>query len=366
MDRRISIFNQIITYVLTAVVFLLVVFVGGDGRGEFWTLFFLLILGSIISGLFFTFLHELGHVLVGKKNGFEFISACVFCIKVAKIKGKKVISLCVPADELGYSEMLPTTEENIEERYSKMAFGPFWPCLIACVLGILPLFMTFLPGWLYCLWASLFPMGVYFLLDNFLPAVRDGEKNDGAVIYSFKKKTDSAKVMANLLKIQAQIYQGKTPCEIESSLYFDLPQLPEDDPVFFRLLLAKYDYYLDVEDYENLIKITDRLLSLEEYFPDSYNFVAKANQLYNVCAVNYNEDLADDITYEIEDYLNKNKTITNLRIKAAYVLCVNKDKKLFEDFYKKGLKDASNYYIKGVGNFEAKLFQRLKANSLEE
>ena len=210
------------------------------------------------------------------------------------------------------------------------------------------------------------PIGAYSILDNLLPAIRDGERNDGAIILGFKKMDNSSKVFKNLLKIQAQIYQGKTPCQIDSGLYFDLPQLPEDDPNFFRLLLAKYDYYLDIEDNDNALKISERLLGLEEYFSPLYNLVAKANAFYNSCAISYNEDTADDLLYEIEDYLNKNKSITNLRIKAAYVLFVEKDKELFNDFYKKGIKDCSSFYIKGVGEFERKMFERLKKTSLED
>lgn len=366
MNRRATIINQVITYVVTVALFLTVVFVGGEGRGEFWSLFFLLILGSLFSGLIFTFLHELGHVVLGKKNGFAFQSASVLCFKIAKVKGKNVFSFCPMGDELGYSEMLPTTDENIEQKYSKMAFGPFWFSILPCIIGIVPLFLSFLPGWAYCLWASLLPIGAYSILDNLLPAIRDGERNDGAVILGFKKMDNSSKVFKNLLKIQAQIYQGKTPCQIDSSLYFDLPQLPEDDPNFFRLLLAKYDYYLDIEDNDNALKISERLLGLEEYFSPLYNLVAKANAFYNSCAISYNEDTADDLLYEIEDYLNKNKSITNLRIKAAYVLFVEKDKELFNDFYKKGIKDCSSFYIKGVGEFERKMFERLKKTSLED
>jgi hypothetical protein len=69
------------------------------------------------------------------------------------------------------------------------------------------------------------------------------------------------KVALSVLKIQAEMYQGKTPMEVKKELYFDLPQLPEDDPNFVLLLNARYNYYLDLGDYENAKKVTARLLS---------------------------------------------------------------------------------------------------------
>ena len=324
-----------------------------------------MLLGATISGTLLTFLHEIGHVVFGKKNGFDFMSMCILFFKWEKVKGKISFSFTIPANQLGYTEMVPKYPEDIQKRYVKMSLGPLYFTVLPCLLGIVPLFLNFLPIWAYCLWASFLPIGAYSILDNFLPAEYEGEKNDGAVVLGMKRQDDSSKVTSNLLIIQANLYQGKIPSQIDKDIYFALPQLPEDDPNFFRLLNARYNYYLDLGDFENAKKTTERLLSLEEYFSPSYMCVAKADALYNACTFDYDEDVADDLTYELEKYLNKFNTCTNLRIKSAYILRLQGDKDVFDNFYKKGKKDALNCQIKGLGLFEIKLLDKLKQDYYE-
>ena len=163
-----------------------------------------------------------------------------------------------------------------------------------------------------------------------------------------------------MLKIQSELYNGKTPAEIDERLYFDLPQLAEDDLNFAMLLSARYDYYLDKKDYENAKKVSERLLSIIDYLPDGYENVVKANALYNACTFAFDEFKADDYTAEIEKYLNTVDDITNLRIKTAYILYVRKEKEIAEEFIEKGLSDANGTILKGVGRFEEKLFNEMK------
>ena len=126
------------------------------------------------------------------------------------------------------------------------------------------------------------------------------------------------------------------------------------------LLNARYNYYLDKQEYDKAKAVTERLLSLEEYAQEEHMLVAKADALYNACTFDYDEDVADDLTYELEKYLNYENNITNLRIKLAYILFVQGEKDSFEYFYKKINKEALNCQIKGLGEFELKLVGRIK------
>ena len=188
----------------------------------------------------------------------------------------------------------------------------------------------------------------------------DGVNNDGAVIYKIKKMDDSSKVAMNLLKIQAEMYQGKTPAEIDESLYFDLPQLREDDLNYFFLLNARYNYYLDKEDFEKVKEATDRLMALEEYVSKDMMDVVKADALYNACTFDFDETRADDLTYELEKYLNFYNNATNIRIKLAYILFVKGEREVFEPFYKQAVKETNRCQIKGVALFEKKLLDKIK------
>lgn len=361
MSKKINVINNVITYVVTFGMFIVVTALGEKYYDNFWALMFLLLGGALLAWIITTFFHELGHVIAGKKNRFAFVSMSVFFLKWTKVKSKIKFSFASMGYQAGYTEMVPQDSQDIEKRYVNLTAGGALFTIIPVVLGIIPLFFSNLPMWAFCLWAMLLPVGVYSILDNILPMINEGVKNDGAVILSIKKKDDSSKVMINLLKIQAESFQGKTPSEIDKSLYFDLPQLPEDDYNFFFLLNARYNYYLDLGDYDNAKKTTDRLFSLEEYFPKELMDVVKADALYNACTFDFNESRADDLTYEIEKYLNSNNSLTNVRVKLAYILFVKGETEFFEGFYKKGLKEASRCQIKGLAQFETKLLDEMKS-----
>ncbi|MBR2870995.1 MAG: hypothetical protein IKB98_06455, partial [Clostridia bacterium] len=331
---------------------------------NFCALMFLLIGGALLASIITTLFHELGHVFFGKKNGFAFVSMTIFFLKWAKIKKKIKFSFTSMGYQAGYTEMIPTTSDDVEKRFINMTRGGVLFSIIPTMLGVIPLFLSFLPMWAYCLWVMLLPVGVYSILDNILPMENEGVKNDGAVILGLKKQDDSSKVMVNLLKIQAESYQGKTPAEIDKDLYFELPQLREDDFNFLFLLNARYNYFLDLGDYENAKKTTERLLSLEEYFPKELMDAVKADALYNACTFDFDESKADDLTYEIEKYLNSNNNLTNVRIKLAYILFVKGEREFFDDFYKKGIKEASRCQIKGLANYETKLLNEIKEKYL--
>ena len=144
---------------------------------------------------------------------------------------------------------------------------------------------------------------------------------------------------------------------------FDLPQLPEDSLNFAMLLNARYAYYLDKQDYENAKKITDRLLSLEEYLPKNYVNIVKTDALYNACTFDFNEEKADDLMYELEIYLNNVNTVTNVRVKLAYMLNVKQENGNLDMFFKKGYKEADRCQIKGFGAYERKLFDGLNKSN---
>lgn len=366
MSRKTSILSVVVTYSVTIGLFILVVLMGQKYFANFWSIVFLMIAGAILAGVIVTFFHEFGHVLGGKINGFEFVSMSVLFFKWVKVKGKISFIFSGLGGELGYTEMIPKYPENMAKRYKSMTLCGVLFGIIPTLIGVIPLFLTTLPAWLYCLWVTLLPVGIYYILDNGLPTMGAGVPNDGGNIYLISKKRDTAKVMINLLTIQAEMYQGKTPSEIDEKLYFDLPQLREDDLNYFFLLNARYNYYLDKKDYDKAKETTERILSLEEYSFEQYKHVAKADALYNACTFDYNEDVADDLTYEVENYLNSDNNCTNLRIKMAYILFVLKEKDAFESFYNKIKKEASRCQIKGLGRFELNNLEAIKQIYLEK
>jgi hypothetical protein len=125
-------------------------------------------------------------------------------------------------------------------------------------------------------------------------------------------------------------------------------------------MIARYNFYLDNEDYENAKKVTERLMAISEDLPKNLDLACKINALYDACTFNFNEDKADDYMYEVESLLNADLTPTSLRIRLAYVLYVTKDLAIVNDFYKKCFKVSKRYFVSGVGKYELKLIERMR------
>ena len=364
MRRRTNIINTILTYIFTFGTLFAVVYTCNDRYldAELIDVALWLALGAILAGVLNTFVHELGHLIIGKINGFAFSSMQVLFFKWERVGKKICFSFANMKYEAGYTEMIPTRTDNMALRYKRMSLGGPFASLGFSFVGIAPFFISALSFELFCLWSIFLPIGFYFHFSSILPTSSYGVRNDGGVAYGLKILDDESKVTVALLCMQAEAYNGKTPSEIDSKFYFNLPQLPEDNPVFMMLLNAQFNYYLDMGDFENAKKTIFRLDSLEEYMPKHFIQIVKADLLYAYCTFAYDEEKADDVAYEIEKSLNNINTATTVRIKLAYLLYVRREKDMADRFYKKAVKEAEKAQIKGYGAFEKKLLEKMKAD----
>jgi len=361
MSRKANILSYIITMVATLGTLFAAVLIS-DKRfgGDMLSAVLKFSVGAVIAGLVHTLAHELGHLVAGKRNGFKFSSMTVWFFKWSRVRKKIRFDFVMLGEEAGYTEMVPTNSENMEIKLKKMTMGGIWASLIFMLVGVPALFIVDINVWIYSIWVMFLPIGAYYFFGSLLPASSGGIRNDGGVLYGIRKNDDVSKVTVNMLKVQAELFNGKTPSEVDENLYFDLPQLPEDNPCFAMLLSARYAYYLDKEDYDNAKKMVDRMMSIVDYMPKAYEAVIKTDALYNACTFDYDEEKADDLVYELEKYLNNVNTATNVRAKMAYLLYVKREIEPLGIFYKKGVKEADRCLIKGLGAFERKLFEKMK------
>jgi hypothetical protein len=73
--------------------------------------------------------------------------------------------------------------------------------------------------------------------------------------------------MVNILRVQGQVNGGKNLADIDESLLFDLPQLPEDDINFIILTQLRYEYYLAKGNDSEAYKYFTRYKDLIKYLP---------------------------------------------------------------------------------------------------
>lgn len=320
-----------------------------------------LLAGAIVSGFICALLHETGHAIGAKKNGFKLVGFKVWFFRWSYVNGKYAFSFTLSINEAGATETVPENTQNLDKRLIKMTFGGLIASFVSMLIGIPALFFFGkIPFFVFCMWATFLPIGAYYFFGNAFPMSSEGVFNDGGVIYAVKKATPEGAVLLAILNIHAELFSGKTPAEIDEKLYCGVPQIAEDSPYFIDLMTLRYDRFLDEKDFENAKKTVERLLTLEDYMSKPVKNLVYSFALYGACTFNFDEDKADDYTEEIEKYLNTGEDLTKLRVKTAYILYVRREKELAAEFIEKGLSDASKAPLSGFGRFEEKLFNEMK------
>ncbi len=358
MSRFWNIFNNILSFVITIGLVVIAIVICNNfyvGNVDILLIVAFMVLGAVISGFLATLMHELGHLCFSKIKKFNLLSFSIWFFRWTKYADSVEFSFTLPLEEAGSCELVAKSPENLAKRYKWVIFGGFLFSFIVMIIGILAFVIPGLPYQAYCVLVMFLPMGAWTFFGNFLPMSNGGVKNDGAEFFEIIKNTDGARVTEGLLAIQSELYNGKTPSEIDESYYFNLPQLPEDDYKFLLLLNARYYYYLDKGDFEQALLVEKRALGLIEYMPKSVVFALKTDALYDACILNKNEERADDLMCELEKYLNKYNTPANLRAKMAYLAFVTGETDNLERFYNKAQKEALKCQIKGLGKMESRL-----------
>ncbi len=362
MSKKINILNNAIILIVTVGLLAMCPIIKEyTFQGDRIIIILLYVVGAIFAGFINAIVHELGHLIAGKINGFAFVSMTIWFFRWKKENSKINFSLCWIGEEAGYTEMVPKSDKNVKKGLTKMTEGGIIASFIMAILSILPVaFMDYLPIEAYAILSMFLPLSTYYYLGNALPTSSEGIKNDGATARMLRKNTNEAKVVTNILTIHSWLYNGKTPAEIDENLYFDLPQLPEDNVNFFMLLDARYAYYLDKGDIENALKVSERLESILEYAPKSYRYTVMVDMLYNVCVLKQDFDRADEIMYELDKYINRVNTAQNVRVKIAYLINVLEEKEDLKMFFDKAKREQKKLPLSGLAKYEEKLLQELE------
>lgn len=220
------------------------------------------VLGFVITPV----VHELGHITFAKNAGLDCVYVKCFCLRIYRKDGKKKVELASPfaPDE---TQVMPKTGGDMRRRAMAYAIGGLvFSFILILVTVVCAVLVQALDKPNYLLWGLLPFMGYSFLL-NVAPAEYPGGKTDTAVYIGLKKGYDAEKNMLSAMEIQGQLSQGKSFAEIDEGLYFNLPQLCEDEPLFAVILDLRYRYYLEKEDMDNATACLNRLASVLDYMP---------------------------------------------------------------------------------------------------
>ena len=306
------------------------------------------LVGFFLGFVFSPILHELGHVCFAKAAKMDCVYVKCFCFKVYIKDGRKRFGFASPfsADQ---TQVLPKTGGDMQKRAAAYTLGGliFSGIFILVTVACAVLTTVFVSS-NYLLWGILPYMGYLFLL-NVAPMEYASGKTDASVYIGLKRNYDAEKTMLSTMEIQGRLFEGKSFAEIDETLYFDLPQLCEDEPLFAVILDLRYRYYLEKEDFDAAGKCLNRLVSVMEYLPYEEAEKVAAELVYMNSLRGELED-AETNAQACRGFL-KQETATAKRILAAWSKA-NGNAQHVEALLAQGAECLKKERIAGVKKFE--------------
>lgn len=316
----------------------------------------LAVIGLALGIILAPILHELGHVVFASANGFRTVYFKAFCFAVER-KGKhsnfRFASPFAP-DE---TQVLPMSGNAIKPRaYRYTVGGLVFSGLLWVILLLVSILTSVLLGVNYLLWGLSVYTGYLFLL-NVMPLEYASGKTDALVAHGIKSGADCESVMLSAMQIQGEAYAGKRYGEMDKSLFFNLPVLAEDEPLFAVITQLRYRYFVDVEDFKNASLQINRLAELQPYLTDE-EILRVCAELVFLHSLNGDRENAEACGAYCKEFL-KTETVTAKRVLATFTFAFGEYEKA-EILKEDGLRLLQNESMEGERLWEEKLLLRIK------
>ncbi len=264
MRRKLpTIYAAFCTLCLAAGILLTFYFAYGAGLGDTIECLCALVASFVLAPI----VHETGHIVMACATNMRVVFVKFFCFKIDARTGKKRFGFASPFAP-DQTQAVPRVGGNMRRRATRYTLGGqiFSGAFLLLVTGA-ALTTTLLHATRFSVW-GLLPYAAYLFLLNALPVEYGGGKTDVLVYRGLKKGYDAEKTMLAAMEIQGRLSEGKSFTEIDEAFYFDLPQLPEDEPLFAVMLDLRYRYYLEKREWEKAADALNRLASAQAYLPD--------------------------------------------------------------------------------------------------
>lgn len=274
------------------------------------------IAGLIIGFIFAPIFHELGHIVFAKLAHMRIAYAKCFCFAFhGGVKGKLHFASPFAPDE---TQAVPTCGGNMQRRAACFTLGGlFFGTLFLLAVLAAAIICTCAREVSFLLW-GIVPYAAYLVLLNILPVEYASGKTDTLVWLGLKKGCPEERNMLAAMEIQGQLFTGKTFGEIDEKLYYDVPQLCEDQPLYAVMLDLRYHYHVERDEYERAGDALNRLALSQAYLSDMQLQKLSAELVY-MHAIGGDLQRAKESARLCEDYLSKD-TLTAKRALAAYML----------------------------------------------
>lgn len=316
MKKKSSIALLILVYIITIALYMLCVIICMKACGNTYSLPYIIcmIVGAVAAWIPMPLIHECGHLLFGKINGFKAEEIKLYFWLFYKSEGNTHCKFLPHSGVAGACSMVPVGTKKIKSRFRAVTSGGIvmtgfftllafaLVCLCGIIDGVYPVYAFFVM-WL--------PACFFYTAFNAVPFENEEGKSDGAVLYGLAHGLASEETALNILRIQASLTAGKTPSEIKDKYYFSAPQIMETDPNFAAILQLRYYYFLECGEQD---KAKECIARLRELYPQM-NPALKQGVLPDI--------LIDSVLNndpEIDEYLADSVHLKERKDYSAYIV----------------------------------------------
>ncbi|MBQ9714655.1 MAG: hypothetical protein IJV83_04985 [Clostridia bacterium] len=311
--------------------------------------------GMALSFVLAPIIHELGHVFAAKRAGMEFVFVKCFCFKFVREQGKARIRFASPFSP-DVTQVMPKYAGNMQNRAAKYTIGGLIFSGVFLLLILMGgIFFSCFDKPIWAFWGAI-PYSAYLFLLNVIPLEYAGGKTDALVYYGIKKEQPAEKTMLAAMEIQGGLYEGKSFSEIEERLYYDVPILPEDEPLYAVMMDLRYRYHLEKGEMERASDCLNRLAVSQAYLSDA-EIKQIAVELAYMHAINGDLANAEASAQICKDVLQEDSA-KSIRALLAYSIAVGNAEGVAL-LKEKGLAAIEREYPRGVAKSERIIFSRL-------
>lgn len=311
------------------------------------------------------FLHELGHLLFGKRSGYDFVSFRIGNIMFIKENGKLVRKKFNIVGTGGQCLMSPPEPVNDKFPYILYNLGGSFLNFISSGVCYL----------IYVLLSDAYPavarvfiifaiVGLFIGLTNIIPAKTGGIANDGYNALTLGKDEKSRRAFWLQLHINALTTKGVR--------YRDMPaewfRLPSDDDLndvmIVSVALCSVNYLIDKQEFEKAAALARHLLETADKMLEVYKNELHCELLFlEIIGECRKEEIDRLYTKQLKNYIkNTSSYVSRQRLIYTYAKLVSHDNAAAEKAYKQFAKTCTTYPNAGEVAGERDLINWVEGN----
>ena len=307
-------------------------------------------------------IHESGHLVMGLRSGYDFVSFRIGSFVWIKQDGKLVCKKMSIQGTAGQCLLMPKQDVNPEDVPYKTYFigGGLFNLITAAIT--FPLFALAGNFYLKMPLFMLAVFSVYLGLINLIP-MSGNIANDGYNCLSLNKHPGDKIFIYNQLTVNGLMTQGLTPLEIDPK-YFEVPEGLSDIYVVAAALM-KASVLITEHEYAQARDIISESLKTEDTMK-IYISEAKCELIFCECMLGSPREQIDKLLdRELKAYIKAaSKTlISKPRVMYAYYKLCAKDEAAAKAEYDKAMKLQGSYAIPGELKCELELIGEVTRRS---